>query len=255
MKTILAVLLIQMVSYVAAQWSGDYRGTVNGDPVQVHLMQQGQKVSGTMKDSYQTYAIVGDVDGNRLAADAVEASLGLTFALLGEMKGSDIHFNLIIELLGQRTETPFTVTRSSNSTAISAKSNKSTVTKIPFPADAQFPVALVGMWTKNETYNSGGYGGDFMGANFSQSMTFHADGTLSEGGSSATMSGSNYYGSSTEDGGGTLDGIGWYAVNNQLYLMIFDQNRWQNVHLGKWYVENRNLLITATSGEKLLLSK
>ncbi|MEZ4987844.1 MAG: hypothetical protein R2795_22920 [Saprospiraceae bacterium] len=156
--------------------------------------------------------------------------------------------SLTFNIYGEVATIPFAVDR------VGATATQPTVVnRIPFPANASFPASLSGRWTKNETYNSG-YGDNFMGANFSQSLVFLPDGTLSEGGSNASMSG-GYYGQSQGNGTGPIDGIGWYAVGNQLYLLIQDSGQWQTAHLGKWYVENNHLLITGTNGEKLLLSR
>ncbi|HSF89687.1 MAG TPA: hypothetical protein VLA46_09735, partial [Saprospiraceae bacterium] len=94
-----------------------------------------------------------------------------------------------------------------------------------------------------------------MGAGFSQSMTFLANGQLSEGGSFATMSGSNYSGQSTGQGAGVIPGVKWYTIGNQLYMQVTENGQTQEVHLGRYYVENNNMLITGTNGEKILLKR
>lgn len=253
MKRILTGLAFLTMQSLYAQWPGEYQGTLNGDQIVLVLYQQGTKVSGTLRDSYQTYQITAEAAGNKLAGDAKEASLGITFILRAERQDNLISGQLLLDYQGQMVETPFTVSKvGQNQPPVSQTPIAGS--KIPFPAGATFPDALSGSWTKNESYNSG-YGSDFMGANFSQTMTFYPDGSLSEDGSNATMGGSNYYGQSSGGGGGILEGVAWYATGNQLYLLVWDQGSWQSLHLGKWYVEGNNLLITGVNGEKLLLSR
>ena len=236
---------------LSAQWAGTYEGSLNGDIITMKLSQQGDRVTGVMKDSYQTYDIVAIIAGDRLAGDAKEVSLGVTLTLLAERQDHRLSCKLIMDVLGLTQEQAFEVYKKD---AVTATASIRVTANIPFPSAATFPSALAGAWTKSETYNSG-YGSDFMGANFSQSLSFNPDGTLSEGGNSASISGANYSGRSSDLGGGLIEGMGWYAVGDQLYLMIYDSGRWQQALLGKWYAEDGKLLITATSGEKLLLSR
>lgn len=238
-----------------AQWDGTYHGTVNGDAVVMNLQQDGTKISGDMKDSQQTYVISGTTSGNSFSGTATEYSYGLNFGLTAERNNTVLTCKLIVEMNGERAEVPFTVEKvSGETTEATPVSSDKIPEKIPFPTDATFPVALQGKWTKGETYNSG-YGDNYMGSTFSQSMTFFADGSIADGGSSATMSGSDYSGQSSDNGSGKLPGVGWYAKKNNLYLIAYAEGKWQSVLLGTWYTENGHLLITGTNGEKQLFSK
>lgn len=231
------------------QWSGDYYGTVNGDNVRLTLSQNGTSIQGEMKDSQQNYFVKGEVNGMEFSGTATEETYDISFGLNAHKNGDMLECVLIVDMNGEHAEVPFLLQKQG-----SGASNQAVTGKIPFPAGATFPAALTGYWTQHETYNSGS-GDNFMGANFSQSMTFHGDGTLSEGGSSASMSGSNYSGQSTGAGSGKLEGLGWYAIQNNFYLIIFHEGKWVPVHVGTWYTENNHLLITGNQGEKLLLSR
>lgn len=245
----LGLILFSGISvWAQSGWSGTFEGVVNGDPAVMTLTSNGKTLSGTLKDSYQTYNINGEVSGNRMAGDAVEQSLGLTMTILGELKGSEAHMKLIVSFLGQNSETPFVLTRAGK-TAQSSKSQTST----PIVNGKRDP-QVVGTWTKNETYNSG-YGDQFMGANFSQSMTFLANGQLAEGGSSASISGSNYSGRSSSGSGNMLEGVSWYTEGKNIYLNMVQNGKAQNVLLGRYYIENGKMLITGQDGTKLLLIK
>lgn len=250
-------LFFSLICYtmVQAQWSGTYYGTVNGDAVVMNLTQNGTAVTGDMKDSQQTYIVSGTVNGNTLTGTAVENNLALNFGLTAEKANTILNCKLIIEMNGERAEIPFSVEKSVDGTAEQPSSQETAIPeKIPFPAGSTFPTALQGKWTKSEIYNSG-YGDNYMGSTFSQSMTFFADGSIADNGSSATMSGSDYSGQSADSGSGKLPGVGWYAKKNDLYLIAFAEGKWQSVLLGTWYVENNHLLITGTNGEKQLFGR
>lgn len=255
MKATLLIVLLMSVAGLHAQWAGTYHGTVNGDAVVMNLQQTGTTISGDMKDSQQTYTISGTVNGNSFTGTATENTYAIQFGLTAEKANAILNCQLIIEMNGERAEVPFTVEKAGEASVEQTAATTETIPeKIPFPADATFPTALQGKWTKSETYNSG-YGDNYMGSTFSQSMTFFADGSISDGGSSATMSGSDYSGQSSDSGSGKLPGVGWYAKKNNLYLIAFAEGKWQSVLLGTWYTENNHLLITGANGDKQLFGR
>lgn len=255
MRLLAFFLSLFTVVTMNAQWSGTYYGAVNGDPVVMNLTQSGKTITGDMKDSQQTYTISGTVSGDNFSGSAIETTYALTFGLSAVRTKNVLDCNLTFDLNGEHAEVPFTVEKAGEASGEQTVTATETAPeKIPFPADANFPVALQGTWTKSETYNSG-YGDNYMGSTFSQSMTFFADGSISDGGSSATMSGSDYSGQSSDSGSGKLPGVGWYAKKNNLYLIAFAEGKWQSVLLGTWYTENNHLLITGTNGEKQLFGR
>ena len=260
MKSIIQLstfLIIANTSIAQNVWIGKFSGEVNGDPAVMDLFSDGvNKVKGTLHDSEQNFDLAGDVTGNRMALDAVEKKLGMTFVLLGELKGNSAELKLMIELNGQMNETSFVLTKqSTNNVKIGTPKTTSTgITYKQLPMGSKLDPKIVGKWTKNETYNSGS-GSNFMGANFSQSLVFLADGSLAEGGSNASMSGSNYSGQSSGNGNSELEGISWYVKGTKLYLSIEQNGQKQEVPLGKYFIENNNMLITGENGEKLLLSR
>ena len=250
--TFLLMFVVHVGIFGQGQWPGTYAGQVNGDNAIMVLVADGTgKLKGSLKDTYQTFKIVADVNGNRMAGDAIEESLGLSFGLLGELKGDEAHMKLVVSLLGQTSETPFLLKRQTNSKSTpSTKVQTQSLNVSPTNLDSR----VIGSWTKNETYNSG-YGSNFMGANFSQRITFLADGRLVEGGSSATVSGSNYSGSSSGNGGAILEGVTWFNKGKNLHLKVVQNGQTQEVLLGSYYIENGRMLITGQDGTKLLLTK
>jgi hypothetical protein len=250
MRLLSLILIIMTTTSVFGQWPGDYYGTVNGDNVRLTLSQNGTAIQGEMQDSQQTYFVQGSVNGMDFSGTATEGTYGISFGLKAHQNKDMLECILVVDMNGEHAEVPFLLQKQGSVSGGSAAPSG----KIPFPAGATFPAALSGNWTQQETYNSG-YGDNFMGANFSQSMTFHPDGTLSEGASNASMSGANYSGQSSGAGSGKLDGLGWYALQNNFYLIVFHEGKWVPVHVGTWYTENNHLLITGNNGEKLLLSR
>lgn len=255
MKSIALFISLFWISTFHAQWAGTYYGTVNGDAVVMNLLQDGTIVSGDMKDSQQTYLISGTVSGNSFTGTAVESISAVSFGLTAERSDAVLDCKLIVELNGERGEFPFTVEKAAtNETETASTQTENIPGKTPFPADATFPVALQGRWTKSENYNSG-YGDNYMGSTFSQSMTLYADGSISDNGSSATMSGADYSGQSSDAGSGKLPGVGWYAKGKNLYFIAYAEGKWQSVLLGTWYAENNALLITGSNGNKELFTR
>ena len=256
MKNVLLFSLAFCGHTIIAQagWNGTFTGLVNGDNAVMVLKVQGTKVQGTLKDTYQTFKISGDINGNRLAGDAIEESLGLQTAILGELKGDEAFMKLVVNFLGQTSETPFQLIRQNKSGSALKAEGTPHKPLVSVPAGGNLDARIVGSWTKNETYNSG-YGDNFMGANFSQTMTFLGDGRLAEGASSASMSGSNYSGRSSGGGNNILEGVVWYTKGKNLYLSIKQNAQTQDVLLGSYYIENGKMLITGQDGTKLLLIK
>jgi len=257
-RTFFSMFLIYQSFMLIGQshWNGEYKGTLEGDQVTLFLESAGSNMlKGWMKDSNQRFDITAEFNGSRMAGTATENTFGLVFSLLGELKNDQLEASLIFELLGEKTVTPFTLFR-----VISGSSNKNkqlnatSDSKISLPKGAYLDPAVCGTWTKHESYNSG-YGDNFMGANFSQSLSFLPDGRVGEAGSNASMSGSHYSGNSSGSGKGIIDGLLWYTVGNQLYLQVSEQGKTQQIHLGKYYVERNNMLITGVNGEKLLLAR
>ena len=251
---ILIFFFIWFSSY--GQWSGNYEGSLNGDKIVMKFSQERQeKVSGEMSDSYQNFKITGDINGNRMAGDAIEQTLGLKFALFGELREDRIEFKLVAKLFGLKSETPFTVVRISGnqSSKVTGKESKPITTVLP-KGGTRDP-KIVGKWTKNESYNSG-YGDNFMGSNFSQSLIFLDDGGVADGGSSANMSGNNYSGSSTSGQGvKRIPDLIWFTKENQLFLTYTQNDKAQTELLGKYYIENGKMLLTLTNGNKILLTR
>ncbi|MES2557013.1 MAG: hypothetical protein V4604_12735 [Bacteroidota bacterium] len=255
MKSAALFISLFWIATFYAQWSGTYYGTVNGDAIVMNLLQDGTKVSGDMNDSQQTYVISGTTTGNSFSGTAVESTYALNFGLTAERSDAVLNCKLIIEMNGERTEVPFTVEKAiAKETETASTQTEKTPEKIPFPANVTFPMALQGKWTKSETYNSGN-GDNYMGSTFSQSITFYADGSISDNGSSATMSGSDYSGQSAHAGNGKIPGVGWYTKEKNLYLIAYAEGKWQSVLVGTWYTENNALLITGSNGNKELFTR
>lgn len=234
--------------------SGSYSGFHNGDALSLVIQDPvGNMYSGLMKDSYQSYSLSLMKTGNTIQGTATESSLNLVFQVSGTIPAryaDQLILTLAIDVQGTTAVMEIAFSKQSHPT-----SSAHTVIIMPaMPGGAQHPVQLVGTWTKEELYQSG-YGDNYMGAGFSQSMTFLSNGHMAEAGSSAHISGSNYSGQSSGGNNGIIPGVIWYALDNQLYLLVTENGVTQTYHLGRFFVEGNNLLITGTNGEKTLMHK
>jgi hypothetical protein len=249
-------LIIQgQTSVTADPLSGQYHATLGSDAIALGInLKSGASYIGSMTDSHQKYSLNLELsDGKYVSGTAKEYSMGLQFDVTGTIEGDQLPLTFSIAVGNEQSQMKIDFIRDGSDTQGTAAGIHSQITT-SLPMDATHPRDLVGTWTKEELYNSG-YGDNYMGAGFSQSMTFLADGNLSEAGSSATMSGSNYSGHSSGQGSGIIPGVKWYTIGNQLYMQVTENGQTQEVHLGKYYIENGNMLITGTNGEKILLSR
>lgn len=250
-------LIIQgQASVNADPLSGQYRANLQGDELVLGInLKSGTSYIGTMTDSHQKYALNLELsDGTTVRGTAKEYSLGLQFDVSGKLNGDRLSLTFTVEVGNERNEMIIDFAREGSDSPLLTTSENQPKAMPGLPKDATHPQELVGTWIKEELYNSG-YGDNYMGAGFSQSMTFLANGQLSEGGSAASMSGSNYTGQSSGEGSGVIPGVKWYTIGNQLYMQVTENGQTQEAHLGRYYVENNNMLITGTNGEKILLKR
>ncbi len=256
MKTFLSLVLLHLSCSINAQVSafiGTFNGTVNGDNLTMNLQKSGENsLVGKMKDSQQNYEVKATVNGSQLTGIAVEKTLNLTFLMNGQLTGSQLTLKMTIEALGQKQEIDVLMIKQGASVT-TTENAKTSSTPVKFPSGATNDRNIVGTWVKTENYNSGS-GDNFMGSSFQQKMIFFADGTVADGGSQANMSGSNYSGSS-RGGAQATQGVYWYNINNQLYLLVSQNGKTETAHLGRYFIENGALLITGTNGKKLLLTR
>ncbi len=249
------LLIVNAPTFAQQTFVGTYHGQINGDNVELVLTSEGTNIlEGTMKDSQQSYTVTATTSGDKLTGKAVENLYGITFLLDGTLTNNQLPITMTVDVFGvpQVIKVDFT-----KSETISTSTTTTPIPheKIGLPPNAQNDPNLVGVWTKEELYNSG-YGDNFMGGSFSQSLVFYADGSVSDGGSSTSISGSNYSGSSQSGGQGqALPGTSWYNLDNQLYLQVTQNGKTETAHLGRYYIERGKLLITHPNGNKLFLTK
>ena len=237
-----------------AMFAGHYSARVGENNLTLVVEPKaGASYKGVLNDGYTSLTLELELTGSAFAGLGKESSTGVEMNVNGEVKGDQLHFNLVVDPYGEDEDFEVDFTRDiANQNDIAIESNQTS--DVHFPAGATHPQELLGTWTKEELYQSG-YGDSYMGAGSSQSMTFLSGGRLAEAGSSSYISGSDYSGQSTGQGGGVLPGVSWYTIGNQLYMQGIENGQMQSVHLGKYYIENNNMLITGTNGEKVLLTK
>lgn len=213
----------------------------------------GTNYSGVLNDGYTSLTLELELTGTSFAGIGKESSTGVEMNVNGGIEGDHLHFTLVLDPYGEEEDFKVVFIRDGNQQVKEVGgSNQSSAAN--FPSDATHPQEMLGTWTKEELYQSG-YGDSYMGAGSSQSMTFLSGGRMAEAGSSSYISGSNYSGQSEGEGGGIIPGVTWYTIGNQLYMQGMENGQMQQIHLGKYYVENNNMLITGTNGEKVLLTR
>ena len=231
---------------------GNYTGVFNGDNVSLKLESAGNNlIKGSMKDSHTNYTISASFDGKKLTGIANENTLGLQFKMTSILKENILSTVFIYELFGlqEKMEVEFVKLNSvsktkTNSTPTTIISNKSRDSR------------LIGTWVKEQNYSSGyGSNGTYGSMSTRESMVFNQDGTMSDGGSSTVIGGNNYSGTSSSNGGNVVAGLIWRTENSKIFLKITQDGKTQELELGKYFIENGRMLITASNGEKLLLTK
>jgi hypothetical protein len=236
-------------------FAGNYSVMVNADKLTLVIEPNGGSTyTGVLNDGYTSLTLVFELTGTVFTGVGKEASTGVDIHVKGGIEGDQLLFNIVLDPLVD--EVAYTLNFMRDGTEINGHPGIGNVTQsiMDFPSGATHPEEMLGTWTKEELYQSG-YGDAYMGAGTSQSMTFLSGGRLAEAGSSSYISGSDYSGQSTGQGEGILPGVTWYTIDNQLYMQVNENGQTQNVHLGKYYVENNNMLITGTNGEKILLTR
>lgn len=253
MKYCFFIFFLAMMNCVFAQsrFSGTYRGYYNNETIGLTLNHiRDNQLNGKLSDASSVYDVVAEFEGNRFAGDALNPGLGLKPVILGELKNGVLSIVLVFDIAGTRSEIKVDMQKVPDQ----KENGILSTTDVVIPKNATNDIKLVGTWVKEENYNSGA-GSDFMGSTFSQSMTFFEDGTLADNGSTATISGNNYFGQSKSKETVKIPGLVWYTRANQLYLGMVQNGIQQEVHLGRFYVENGNMLITNSNGTKMLLHK
>jgi hypothetical protein len=246
-------LFICFCHYIQAQsgFVGSYQGVFNGDQVTLTLIGgANNKLTGKMQDSQNIYDVSGLASKNIFTGQAVEKNIGITFDLSGALEGDKLNMILSFEFLGekQNMDVVFNKIKTSDTKTNTFKSNVvSSKTR-----DAK----VVGTWIKESNYSSGYSSmGSYGAMNTRESMMFFADGSMSDGGSTTVVGGDNFSGSSSGGGKGIIPGLYWWTENNKIFLNISENGKSQDLELGKYYIENGRMLITASNGEKMLLTK
>jgi hypothetical protein len=218
-------------------FSGSYEGSYEGAPVRLQLSQTTtHSYEGILDDSHNQYKVAATSSGNQLTGTCKEQSLGIQLTLNGLLQGRNL--SLKLEFWG--TLIPLELQKSpTNPTSSTLKQDQ-----------RQRDPALVGKWVRQSNYNSGGYGQGSMATE--SALILLADGQLADGGSRTVVGGSGWSGASSQQGGQLLPGIVWYTENKQLYLQITENGQTQVQLLGRYYIENQNMLVTGADGTKVL---
>ena len=247
------LLLLAVLAFAcpmdAQDFSGQYTGTYNNDPVVLLLSTiAANTYAGTMTDGTLNYQVNATGAGNTLKGNCTEPTLGMNLDLIGVLSGNNLQLSLSI--LGSTIQVALV---KAGSPATTKPASKPATASKPLAANASHDPALVGRWTKQSNYNSGD--GQAGSMSTEEHMLFYEDGRLADGGSRTVTSGSDWSGSNGSEGAGVLPGVFWYSKQQQIYLEVTENGKTQTVLLGKYYIENNNMLITGQDGTKMLFYK
>jgi hypothetical protein len=221
-------------------FAGKYNGVYQGEPVVLTLaVSDGESYAGVLDDSHNQYNVTARAQGTELTGQARESSLGLTLQLHGALKGNQL--SLKLSIMG--VELPIELYRENKGEAPSRQSASPV-------SGRQRDQALVGSWTNQSNYNSSGFGQGSMSSE--STLILLADGRVADGGSRTVVGGSGWSGSSGGAATGVVDGVYWFTENKKLYLQAVKNGKTDVQVLGKYYMENNHLLITADNGNKVL---
>jgi hypothetical protein len=269
---ILTFILTVLPALIYSQFSGIFHGIVNNDPIVLDLQQNGDAITGQMKDSKQTYIIDAKAIGHSFTGKAKEKSLGLTFHLKGDLTNNDLQLKADLDVFGLKSpafNTLFTKQKNSNPAVknkgtAQAKSEviendnieNSSVSvnnpKAPSSLNGKsIDRELIGQWKQESHYNSG-YGSDFSGSTYSY-MSFNANHTMSDGGSQANISGSNYSGQSSDRTTKIIPNVWYYTLGNKIIAVVSNAGKVTEGEMGTYFIKDGKMLFTQAKTNKKLL--
>ena len=150
-----SLLLLVALAFVcpmdAQDFSGQYTGTYNNDPVVLLLSTTAANTyAGTMSDGTLNYQVSATGAGNTLKGTCTEPTLGMNLDLTGILSGNNLQLSLSI--LGSTIQVALV---KAGSPATTKPATKPAAAAKPIAANASHDTALVGRWTKQTNYNSG----------------------------------------------------------------------------------------------------
>jgi hypothetical protein len=255
MKTTIFALILTALSWgMMAQnaFVGTYYGVANGDNLVLTLQNSiNNSVTGKLKDSQQTYTIDAKTSSNQLTGTAKEATLNLTFTLVGTLNASQLTIDF--SLLGQLAMSVVFTKQGATNTHLQVSSTASNkVSNNPFKG--KIDRRIVGTWKHEEHYSSGS-GSNYGGGSTVSYLSFNEDGTMTDEGRRSMVSGSNYSGDTGKSAAKVVEGVYWYSENSQIYLYVTEGGKNQSVLLGKYYIEGNSMLVTGQNGKKMLYQR
>ncbi len=262
MKHLPYIFLISFLNTVAslnAQFNWMYNGSVNGDDVTIEALSKGNMVSGTMKDSKQTYQLTGQLNDNVFEGKAIESSLGITFKLVGIISENTLLLEAFLDNNGT-FQNAFSATfyQMKMEAIIDNKNQNPSASNLVPNEVANKPIdpLILGLWREESHYNSGYGDQSFSGSTYSY-MTFNADHTMSDNGSQASMSGSNYSGNAGgQSTAKVIPNLWYYTTDGKVMAFINNNGQKLTTALGSYYIENGKMLFTqVNTGKKILYIK
>lgn len=220
----------------APKWKGSYSGSVNGEALTLNITEEtGNALKGDLYDGYQTFTFAATATGDNFTGTAASATAKISIPVKGSLKGNTITLDMTVG--------------SNQISATLEKQAAATTTTTTATSDQKDP-KVVGTWEYQENRS------DPMGSStYSERMVFFADGSFGSGGSSAGFSGGGGSASSGSSKVEKIPGITWFTRDKAIYLTAVQNGQTQTEKLGKYFIENGAMLITADNGKKVLFYK
>lgn len=237
---LLPFLLFLATALSAQNFAGKYTGTYEGDPVVLTLNNTGGNAyTGDMNDGSNNYKIAATTQGKTLKGTCTETSQNIVLDMSGVLEGA----KLAVQLNFMGVMLNFEVFKEGQAAAATPQAAA--------PKDnKQRDPAVVGRWVRQENYNSGyGQSGSMSSET---SLVFLADGRVADGGNRTVVGGSDFSGSTASEAAGVVEGLIWYTDKQNLYLQMTENGKTETQMLGRYYVENNNMLVTGQDGTKVL---
>ena len=222
----------------AAAFTGTFVGRLDGQPVKSVLSERAGNVKGTVDISGYVYKLAARASGSR-ASGELQDEAGMRVPLAMELQ--DGRLMLAIYPQGQNGPAMEIALASTGKVARAPASSASAPKSGSAAKPRELDPALVGHWSKSESYTSG----DFSAAS-ETNIYLLPDGTYRYGASK--LYGGGDAGSFGSEGAGGGEQGRWSTAGRILY--VFDPASSQWSQFARYYVEGNRALLTYGNGKR-----
>lgn len=235
MKWALAAAAL-LFSASAAAFTGSFAGRLEGQPVRAELRERGGRIDGTVEISGYRYRVAARKSGAR-ATGELQDEAGVRVPLVMALDGR----RLTLAVHAQGPDGPALEIALAKTGAAPGAPARSGDAPAPQAQGREIDPALVGRWSKSESYTSG----DFSAASETNLQLF-PDGTYRFGASK--LYGGGDAGSFGSEGAGGGEQGRWSTANRILYVLDAASGQWSAY--ARYYVEGNRALLTYGNGKR-----